>query len=188
MPYRRGYLLHGKPGTGDLDTFLNDREFYARIGMPYRRGYLLHGKPGTGKTSLINAISAHLNRDLYYINLRDISDDAQLNATFSSVPAGQMIVFEDIDTQSTDGGAVVDISGGGGGGGGGLFDKMMEKFALSTLLGNLDGHTLAEGTIIIMTTNHVEVLDPAVIRPGRMDLRLELGYASHLQIQTMYRA
>ena len=54
----------------DLETFLADRDFYARIGLPYRRGYLFSGKPGTGKTSLINALSATFDRDLYYVNLK----------------------------------------------------------------------------------------------------------------------
>ncbi|CAB4483292.1 unnamed protein product [Rhizophagus irregularis] len=177
----------------ELDTFINDKAFYDRIGIPYRRG--------TGKTSLINAISSHLSRDTYYLNLKGISNDNQLSAAFSSVPANQIIVLEDVDTQST------------------VLHKRTRKklffsvtkstsidkkdteqddqdvptgpsfsgFSLSTFLGCLDGNILAEGNIIVMTTNHVEHLDPACIRPGRMDVHLNLGYCTCYQINKMYK-
>ncbi|CAG8583665.1 17915_t:CDS:2 [Cetraspora pellucida] len=81
----------------ELDSFVNDKEFYKRIGLPYQRGFLLYGKPGTGKTTLINAISSYLSRDLYYLNLKEIKNDDDMSAAFSSVPPNQIIVFEDVD-------------------------------------------------------------------------------------------
>ncbi|CAG8741494.1 8470_t:CDS:1, partial [Gigaspora rosea] len=84
----------------ELDSFVNDKEFYKRIGFPYRRGFLLYGKPGTGKTSLINAISSYLSRDLYCLNLKEIKNDNDMSAAFSSVPPNQIIVLEDVDAQS----------------------------------------------------------------------------------------
>ncbi|CAJ0920045.1 9872_t:CDS:2 [Entrophospora sp. SA101] len=179
----------------ELETFTSDKDFYRKIGMPYRRGILLYGKPGTGKTSLINAISSYLNRDLYYLNLKNMSDDNELNAAFSSLPANQIIILEDIDTHSktlhkrefeTD-----DISQNrfkeNKNNLSGKVAPRFSGFSLSTFLDCLDGHLMPEGNIIIMTTNHVEVLDPACIRPGRMDLHLELGYCTHYQIRKMYK-
>jgi SpoVK/Ycf46/Vps4 family AAA+-type ATPase len=55
------------------------------------------------------------------------------------------------------------------------------------MLGVLDGHTLEEGIIFIMTTNYVDKLDPALTRPGRMDLHLELKYATHYQMKHIFR-
>ncbi|KAK9762803.1 hypothetical protein K7432_011118 [Basidiobolus ranarum] len=186
----------------DLDTFVSDKDFYQRIGLPYRRGILLYGKPGTGKTSLINAISSELNRNLYFINLKEIDSDSALNSAFNSVPANQIVVLEDCDTQSKILHARKHISSkdefmqilgpGVGFGKGDLGNKVggaegfFKPFSLSTFLANLDGHSLSDGNIIIMTTNHPELLDPAVIRPGRMDLKIELGYCTHYQIQNMY--
>ncbi|POG75690.1 P-loop containing nucleoside triphosphate hydrolase protein, partial [Rhizophagus irregularis DAOM 181602=DAOM 197198] len=175
---------HEKLLKKELETFVNDKSFYERIGMPYRRGILLYGKPGTGKTSLINAISSQLSRDIYYLNLKNIKDDTELSAAFSDVPGNQIIVLEDVDTQSkvlhrhgkTDGKPDDNKA---------KIDKFAD-FSLSTFLGCLDGHILAEGNIIIMTTNHVEHLDPACIRPGRMDVQLNLGYCTHYQIKKMY--
>ncbi|RIA81311.1 P-loop containing nucleoside triphosphate hydrolase protein, partial [Glomus cerebriforme] len=170
----------------ELQTFVNDKSFYERIGMPYRRGILLYGKPGTGKTSLINAISSQLSRDIYYLNLKNILDDNKLSAAFSSVPANQIIVLEDVDTQSKilhkresssfinsieyigkkgENSTSTDKKDGNGKSTGPSF----ADFSLSTFLGCLDGSILNEGMIIIMTTNHIEHLDPACIRPGRMD-------------------
>ncbi|KAJ3409551.1 hypothetical protein HDU80_000045 [Chytriomyces hyalinus] len=264
----------------DLETFAQDKEFYKRMGLPYRRGYLFSGKPGTGKTSLINAISATYNRDLYYINLQDIKTDNELQSAFSSVPKKSIIVFEDIDAQSgevhsrerrfalrkverfksfkekeaerkkkkqeadeaklleavvedkPDGDAEVaegspkvkkakeitfddivcdveddfssDFGMGMGGfgsmmgpslpGGMGFGDLKLGKgslfsgFTLSMLLNCLDGHMLNEDVIIIMTTNHPEVLDSALIRPGRIDLHLSLGYCTHYQLNRMLQS
>ncbi|ORY48925.1 hypothetical protein BCR33DRAFT_714030 [Rhizoclosmatium globosum] len=85
----------------DLDTFVNDRGFYQRMGLPYRRGYLFSGKPGTGKTSLISAISATYNYDLYYMNLGDIKSDTDLRL-LRFCPKHSIIVLEDIDAQSAE--------------------------------------------------------------------------------------
>ncbi|CAG8497681.1 7293_t:CDS:2 [Diversispora eburnea] len=177
----------------EINTFINDKEFYQRIGMPYKRGILLYGKPGTGKTSLINAITSHLSRDLYYLNLKNITDDNELSAAFSSIPANQILILEDVDTQSKvlhkrkgsssdfnyNNSSENKVAGPSNKGG----SESFSKFSLSTFLSCCDGHILAEGIIIIMTTNHIELLDP-----GRFDLHLDLGYATHYQIAKMYNS
>ncbi|CAG8760634.1 35317_t:CDS:1, partial [Racocetra persica] len=84
----------------ELDFFINNKEFYKRIGLPYRHGFLFYGKPGTGKTSLINAISSYLSRDIYHINLKDFKNDNEISIAFSSVLPNQIIVLEKFDTKS----------------------------------------------------------------------------------------
>ncbi len=59
---------------------------------------------------------------------------------------------------------------------------------LSCLLNCLDGYAMNEGVIVILTSNHPERLDPALIRPGRIDLHLELGYCTHFQLRSMFRS
>ncbi|CAO3593044.1 unnamed protein product [Absidia cylindrospora] len=167
----------------DLDTFVNNKSFYKRVGFPFRRGYLLHGQPGTGKTSLVLAVASYLQLSLYFINLGYIRSDSELIQAFSTVPSNAIVVFEDVDTQST----VLHQRA----------NRMTRSpkpdqqeetdgFNLSTFLSILDGHTLEEGIIFIMTTNHKELLDPAVIRPGRMDSHFDLTYATHYQMRRIF--
>ncbi|RKP07784.1 P-loop containing nucleoside triphosphate hydrolase protein, partial [Thamnocephalis sphaerospora] len=159
----------------DLAVFLAGRSVYSRMGLPYRRGYMFHGKPGTGKTTLINAIAAELRRDIYHMNLRLFKSDSSLYSAFSSVPKDQIIVLEDIDAMSK----VCHRRDA-------PLDLLRRTFTLSALLACLDGQVVNEGNIVIMTTNHPELLDPALTRAGRIDLKLELGYATRYQIRRMY--
>ena len=174
----------------ELDTFINNKLFYENIGMPYKRGILLYGKPGTGKTSLINAISSHLFRDIYYLNLKMIKNDSELCALFSTVPSNQLLVLEDVDTQSSVihkrnflnyNNLLIKNENNNSNN-----DENKENVSLSTFLSCLDGHILSDGIIIIMTTNHINYLDPACIRPGRMDLHIELGYCTKYQIKKLF--
>jgi SpoVK/Ycf46/Vps4 family AAA+-type ATPase len=66
-------------------------------------------------------------------------------------------------------------------------ESSKKLFTLSSFLSCLDGHIISEGNIIIMTTNHVELIDPACIRPGRMDVHLELGYCTYYQLNKLYK-
>ncbi|KAG2218637.1 hypothetical protein INT45_000810 [Circinella minor] len=164
----------------DLETFVKNKGFYKRIGAPYCRGYLLHGKPGTG---------SFLKRHLYFMNLAYIDSDSELFQAFASVPANSIVVFEDIDTMTTTLHTRTGVERAihAIGSNKGESRSKQHRFNLSTFLSILDGHTLEEGIIFIMTTNHSEILDPAVIRPGRMDIHLDLTFATHYQMRRMYR-
>ncbi|CAG8833720.1 22759_t:CDS:2, partial [Racocetra persica] len=133
--------------------------------------FFFYGKPGTRKTTLINAISSYLSRDLYYLNLKEIKNNNDMSAAFSSVPPNQIIVLEDVNTQSN-------ILYKRGVSHPNYYNFMSEDFikendnlskykdlfsfiSLSNFLGCLDGQILSEGTIIIMTTNHIEHIDTA---------------------------
>lgn len=140
----------------DLDRFLASRDLYRQRGIPWRRGYLLYGPPGTGKSSLIQAIASHYDRQLVSLSLTDMDDSALLRA-WSEITATSIIALEDIDSV---------FSG----------RKPLGELSFSALLNTLDGAGAVEGSITILTTNHREQLDPALIRPGRCDREFELGY------------
>ena len=65
-------------------------------------------------------------------------------------------------------------------------DVVPPAYTLSALLNHLDGSGASHGRIVVMTTNHVEVLDPALIRPGRADVHLRLGMCSRQQIRAFF--
>jgi mitochondrial chaperone BCS1 len=140
----------------DLDRFLKSRDSYRQRGIPWRRGYLLYGPPGTGKSSLIQSIASHFDRQLVSLSLTDMDDSALLRA-WSEITATSVIALEDIDS---------------------VFDgrRPLGELSFSALLNTLDGAGAVEGSIAILTTNHREGLDPALIRPGRCDREFKLGY------------
>jgi hypothetical protein len=160
----------------DLRTFKENEVLYSKLGIPYKRGFLLSGPPGTGKSSLIYALASELNRDLYYVNLGTFDYDEGLQNAFRDIPRNTIVVLEDIDASCS---AVKSRVGGK--------KKGYRGITLPTLLNILDGSMLAHGMLFIMTSNHPEDLDPALIRPGRIDLHLKMDYATKYQLQNMYR-
>ena len=194
--YIEGYLPRGlvsvvlQPGEKerlleDLGQFRRSKQRYEQLGVPYHRGYLFYGPPGTGKTSLVSAIAAHFGLSIYVVNLADFNDRTLMNAV-NQVPANSVLLFEDIDcmrgSQSRD---ELDFAKNG-------TATSKENVAnnvvtLSGLLNVLDGFHAPSGVLFVMTTNHVEKLDPALLRPGRIDYKLYLGKASDPQKVELYR-
>jgi chaperone BCS1 len=169
----------------DITKFRESKQRYSQLGVPYHRGYLLHGPPGTGKTSLVSALSAHFALSVYCVNLTEFNDRS-LMAAVSQIPRNAVLLFEDIDCMKS-GQARVPIasdavrsedkpkeSGGNG-------------VTLSGLLNVLDGFFAPTGVLFMMTTNHIEALEPALLRPGRIDYKLYLGNASDAQKVELYQ-
>ncbi|KAH8116858.1 BCS1 N terminal-domain-containing protein [Phellopilus nigrolimitatus] len=142
----------------DVQAFLRRRKWYADRGIPYRRGYLLHGPPGSGKSSFIQALAGALNYDICLLNLseRGLGDD-KLNHLLSNAVERSIVLIEDIDAAFN---KRVQTSE----------DGYQSSVTFSGFLNALDGVASGEERIIFMTTNHLERLDPALIRPGRVDL------------------
>ena len=156
-------LLHD-----DIHEFFGRREWYAQMGIPWRRGYLLCGPPGTGKTSAAYALAGELRRKPCALSLTNPKLNDNVMADLQQrTPPRSLILIEDIDA----------------------FFNVREKqdtrmqISFSGLLNALDGVGAQEGRIIVLTTNHREKLDPALIRPGRIDLEIELGKATAAQLQ-----
>lgn len=144
----------------DLRRFLASEADYVRLGIPYHRGYLFHGPPGTGKTSIAKALASELGLDVYYIPLSDLDADASLLNLVGSVEPGSLLLLEDIDVLHA----------------AKTRDDEKARVSLSGLLNALDGVTTPHGLITVMTTNDVSVLDDALVRAGRVDYPVEIGY------------
>lgn len=150
-----------------IKSFVLAEDRYAELGIPYKLGILMHGPPGTGKTSLVSGISHELKAPLYFLSLGGLADKG-LQSAMSQVPPRSVVVLEDIDTVSP-----------------GRTPKPL-GVSLSCLLNVMDGLLCPHGVVFCLTTNHREKLDSAIIRPGRIDLDLELTYAIPEQIEDMF--
>jgi chaperone BCS1 len=159
----------------DIQDFLSARQWYLDRGIPYRRGYLLWGPPGTGKSSFIEALAGHLDFNIAMLTLseRGMTDD-RLNVLLNKVPARTIVLLEDADAAFVNR-RQVDGEGYSGG-----------TVTFSGLLNALDGVVSAEERIIFLTTNHVERMDAAVVRPGRVDMTVRLGEADEWQVRKMW--
>jgi len=174
----------------DVAQFRRSRQRYERLGIPYHRGYLFYGPPGTGKTSLVSALAAHYGLSIYTLNLADFSDRTLMSAV-NQVPRHSVLLFEDIDCMRGSQSRAVKASGAGQNVSVAADSKENVSPAsgvtLSGLLNVLDGFYAPTGVLFAMTTNHVEKLDQALLRPGRIDYKLYLGKASDYQKLELYR-
>jgi mitochondrial chaperone BCS1 len=155
----------------DIHEFFARREWYERMGIPWRRGYLLHGPPGTGKTSVAYALAGELKLNLCALSLTNPKlNDHTLADLLQRTPPRSLILIEDIDAFFRE------------------RDKQDPRvpISFSGLLNALDGVGAQEGRIVVLTTNHRERLDAALIRPGRIDVEVELGNASKQQLRTLF--
>lgn len=157
----------------DVKSFVKSREWYETNGVPWRRGYLFYGNPGNGKSRLIIEIARIIGYKVYYVNLTDNSlTDGKLTQMLAGASNNSIIVIEEIDT---------------------VFEKRKKveekvsgnSISFGGLLNVLDGVVAREGRIIVMTTNHLEKLDGALTRPGRIDRRIFFSNATREQKSEM---
>ncbi|XP_049353144.1 AAA-ATPase At3g50940-like [Solanum verrucosum] len=152
----------------DLGSFIKGKEYYSRIGKAWKRGYLLYGPPGTGKSSLIAAMANHLNYDIYDLDLTQVHSNSNLRSLLLGMSGRSILVIEDIDCS-------INLEN---------REKNDEKenkhnrVTLSGILNFLDGiwSCCGEERIIVVTTNHIDKLDAALLRPGRMDMHINMSY------------
>lgn len=193
--------------------FLNNKKWYEEKGIPYTLGILLYGEPGCGKTSFIKSLMNYTQRhgldiklqsNFDFKQLKDMIMSDKINDTLIIPQNKRILIFEDIDAMSDivkdrklkeDNNwikpkkdelpknkddikieVLKEFLGNSQ-------EKKESKNNLSYLLNILDGIHESNGRIIIMTTNKPEVLDKALIRPGRIDIKINFKKASPQNIK-----
>ena len=164
-------LQEEKEDLQEIVDFLKDPAKFTKVGARIPKGVLLEGPPGTGKTLLAKAIAGEANVPFFSISgsdfvemfvgvgasrVRDLFEDAKKNAPC-------IVFIDEID-------AVARRRGTGMGGG---HDEREQT--LNQMLVEMDGFGVNEGIIVMAATNRVDILDPAILRPGRFDRKISVG-------------
>lgn len=163
----------------DCREFIQTPKWYSDRGIPYRRGYLLHGPPGCGKSSFITALAGEIEFSICLLNLseRGLTDD-RLNHLLNVAPERSIILLEDIDAAFVSREDTTTQKA--------AFEGL-NRVTFSGLLNCLDGVASTEARIVFMTTNYLERLDPALIRPGRVDFKEYVGYCTKFHLEEMFK-
>ncbi|KAK7053635.1 hypothetical protein R3P38DRAFT_3254170 [Favolaschia claudopus] len=180
----------------DAQEFLSTENWYNEAGIPHRRGYLLYGPPGTGKTSTIYALAGALNLEIYSLSLAsNFVDDSYLQRAASAIPKHGLFLIEDIDcafpSREDEEEAELEVHQDGmmarrRGRGGGPGIRSRSMVTLSGLLNVIDGIGSEEGKLFFATTNHIDRLDAALLRPGRIDHKVQYGLATEAQAHALF--
>ncbi len=164
-------LMEEKEELEEIIDFLKDPAKYTKVGARIPKGVLLEGPPGTGKTLLAKAVAGEAGVPFFSISgsdfvemfvgvgasrVRDLFEDAKKNSPC-------IIFIDEID-------AVARRRGAGMGGG---HDEREQT--LNQMLVEMDGFGINEGIIVMAATNRVDILDPAILRPGRFDRKIAVG-------------
>lgn len=183
--------------------FLNNKQSYKERSKVYREGFLLYGIPGCGKTHFIQQLANDFELELYVINLNDFNSDKTFISAMLDINYPSIVVFEDVDAMNTkinrktlpnkpqqnkmDDDNCVQI-----------VEAEEEEFyvgnggvSISAILNVFDGIYSQEGQLIFATTNYQDQLDPAFVRAGRFNTKVEFGYMSRyeicLKLKTYYK-
>lgn len=155
------------------------REYYRANDIPYRRGYLLHGVPGCGKSSWVMALATDLSCPIFYVRCETRESESRFLGALESVGRGEqcaIVLLEDIDRLMPIGGDADDE---------GSEKKRTTTISVSAILNALDGVMGMENVIVVATTNHLDKVDAAVRRPGRMDRVCFFGPPGEEQIDEL---
>ena len=157
-----------------LDNWIENESIYRNRGLLFKTGILLYGNPGTGKSSIANAIAAYLDCNIITIDMTNFAnlDIAGISTTINADSSRYIILLDEIDV---------------------LFsnrdnNSKYQNEAISKLLLLLDSVQSPDNVVFVATTNYIDRLDPALIRKGRFDKKIEIGNISYNTAVKMCRS
>lgn len=155
----------------DIDNFIESKQKYIDIQKCYKRSYLFEGLPGTGKTNLIKYIALRYKRNIYYLDVNSFTNGIECTRRIRTLPNKSIIVLEDFACKEEKNDKDNNT------------EKTNKNISKKDFINILDGMLCPfDDDIIIMTTNNVKDIDPVLIRPGRIDYRINFTYATKEQI------
>ena len=149
----------------EVKTWLKSKNYYKSRGIPYRRGWLLQGPPGTGKTSFVKYLAKKYGLNIIICNKKALTGDNAYIRFHSSKLNKSILLFEDIDCIMSGRKLGDDFDK----------DNVMDY---ATFINILDGLPPLENVLLFFTANDPSKLDAALLRPGRIDKIVELGYTN----------
>jgi len=161
-----------KEELGEVVDFLREPERYRRLGARIPRGVLLSGPPGTGKTLLARAVAGEAAVPFFWLSASEFVEvlvgvgASRVRDLFSQAKAAApaIIFIDELDAIGRARSSGVSLGG-----------NDEREQTLNQILTEMDGFTGTEGVIVMAATNRAEVLDPALLRPGRFDRRVTVG-------------
>lgn len=174
-----------------LEMFYDGKAIMEEMGIPNKLGILLHGLHGTGKSSAIAAIATYLKKNIYCVDFKTIKTNSDFMLMVSHVNKhcvnGGILTFEDFDAMGSvlhRRGKKIDnsndmntIS---------LHNTIDQPLTLDYILNVFQGSLTPSGFVFIATTNHLSVLDEALYRDGRFDIKIDMKLCDHYQIQCIF--
>lgn len=157
-----------------LENFWANQEWYAKAGIPWHTGILLYGPPGTGKTSFVKALCSYYKKDFCVLNLASMQDES-LKDIMSYSTSKAIVIAEDLDVAGIEARSLDETAVEPNG----AIRYVTSGPTLSGILNALDGADSGEGRVLIATSNDITKLDPALLREGRFNLKVEIGYMTN---------
>lgn len=172
-----------------LQMYKEDNDTWKEMGIPNKLGILLHGIMGTGKSSAISAIATYLQKNLYCVDFKTIKTNGDFLMVVDYVNknclGGGILTFEDFDAMGNVLHKRVDdfkatnsnVD---------LYNSSKQELTLDFILNVFQGSMTPSGFVFVGTTNHLDVLDEALYRDGRFDIKIEMKMCDYYQIQCIY--
>lgn len=148
----------------EISFWMENRKWYRDRNLSWRRGALLYGKPGSGKTKLVLKCAEKHGIPVRKLNISNMSNSEFVQAFNVENSDGQIVLLEDLDATFNMRTNVLAES---------THTKQLLSF--DTLINTIGGIKAANGSFVIITTNHIGNLDPALTRAGRIDTKIEIG-------------